>query len=312
MKKIFTNTLIILAISFTMALLGCNDQLDININPQVAKISLYSQLNPAKPVIVSFYKSKNITDTTDFDIIDDAVITLYDGINLLDTLELTTDLQSSQPYWKSNIFPHPGVNYTLKANAENLEEVTADAFIPDYVSRPVIFYKTSELLPISLGGNYKIIELTSTIHLPDFPNNATLYSLNIYIEKGNLELNGGELVIKSYSHASPIIFSPVSVSDFVSFSMDKSIIIRKDYWENNRDIDFRIRYTYNFLNEKPLKVFYEWRTLSEDYYDYHYALSRQNINDPFSEPVTIHNNINNGYGNFSGFNFHKDSLLFLE
>ena len=71
-----------------MALLGCNDQMDININPQVAKISLYSQLNPAKPVIVSFYKSKNITDTTDFDIIDDAVITLYDGINLLDTFEI--------------------------------------------------------------------------------------------------------------------------------------------------------------------------------------------------------------------------------
>ena len=38
---------------------------------QKAKISLYSQLNPRLPITVSFYKSKNITDTSEFEIIED-------------------------------------------------------------------------------------------------------------------------------------------------------------------------------------------------------------------------------------------------
>lgn len=50
-------------------------------------------------------------------------------------------------------------------------------------------------------------------------------------------------------------------------------------------------------------VYVELRSISEEYYKYHSSLARQVIvrQDPFAEPVTIFNNIDGGYGNFSGF-----------
>ena len=51
------------------------------------------------------------------------------------------------------------------------------------------------------------------------------------------------------------------------------------------------------------KVYVELRTITQEYYKYHSSLARQLIvrQDPFAEPVTIYNNIEGGYGNFSGF-----------
>jgi hypothetical protein len=66
--------------------------------------------------------------------------------------------------------------------------------------------------------------------------------------------------------------------------------------------------TFNFVdwvvNDHNLtKVYVELRTISEEYYRYQSTLARQLIvrQDPFAEPVTIFNNIEGGYGNFSGF-----------
>lgn len=51
------------------------------------------------------------------------------------------------------------------------------------------------------------------------------------------------------------------------------------------------------------RVYVELRTISEEYYKYHSTLARQLIvrQDPFAEPISIFNNIEGGYGNFSGF-----------
>ncbi|HEY3385818.1 MAG TPA: DUF4249 family protein, partial [Saprospiraceae bacterium] len=51
------------------------------------------------------------------------------------------------------------------------------------------------------------------------------------------------------------------------------------------------------------KVYVELRTITQEYYKYHSTLARQLIvrQDPFAEPVTIFNNIEGGFGNFSGF-----------
>ena len=66
--------------------------------------------------------------------------------------------------------------------------------------------------------------------------------------------------------------------------------------------------TFNFVDwsvkgKDLTKVYVELRTITKEYYKYHSSLARQLIvrQDPFAEPVTIFNNIEGGYGNFSGF-----------
>lgn len=56
-------------------------------------------------------------------------------------------------------------------------------------------------------------------------------------------------------------------------------------------------------NNDLKRVYVELRSITEEYYRYHSTLARQLIvrQDPFAEPVSIFNNIEGGYGNFSGF-----------
>jgi hypothetical protein len=57
-------------------------------------------------------------------------------------------------------------------------------------------------------------------------------------------------------------------------------------------------------NQGLKRVYAELRTISAEYYKYQSSLARQIIirQDPFAEPISIYNNIQGGYGNFSGFN----------
>lgn len=291
---------------------GCLDPGEIELPAVEKKMSLYSQLTPSQPVSVSLFESQDFQDTSQFDYPEEALIVLSGSNGLRDTLLKVHPAGHSSPSWKSRIYPIPGVEYDIEASVAGFSTIHSQTVIPPYASQPAIFYDPIELKPVSIGGNYKLIDLSATIHLPEFPEDNRYYSIYIYIERAHYEIIEGTPVIKSYSFTTPVIFTPVSVSDFVGYGLDKSVLIRKDYWDENRDIDFRIRYTYHSVNEKPLKIYYEWRTLSPSYYQYHYALSRQQLNDPLSELVTLLNNIENGYGHFSGFNHHKDSLFFAE
>jgi hypothetical protein len=58
------------------------------------------------------------------------------------------------------------------------------------------------------------------------------------------------------------------------------------------------------VDDNDLKrIYVELRSITAEYYKYHSTLARQRMvrQDPFAEPVTIFNNIQGGYGNFSGF-----------
>ncbi len=57
------------------------------------------------------------------------------------------------------------------------------------------------------------------------------------------------------------------------------------------------------------KVFAELRTVSEEYYLFHTSVTRSQGQEdgPFTEPVTIFNNVTNGHGIFAGYNASRDS-----
>ncbi len=79
-------------------------------------------------------------------------------------------------------------------------------------------------------------------------------------------------------------------------------LIHANYWRDNRKTLFLdVVIPFKPENERPHRVFIEWRTLSAEFYNYHLSLSRQGGNLPLSDPDALYNNVENGYGNFSGF-----------
>lgn len=79
-------------------------------------------------------------------------------------------------------------------------------------------------------------------------------------------------------------------------------LIHANYWRDKRKTLFLdVVIPFKPENERPRRIFIEWRTLSTEFYNYHLSLSRQGGNLPLSDPDALYNNVENGYGNFSGF-----------
>jgi len=83
---------------------------------------------------------------------------------------------------------------------------------------------------------------------------------------------------------------------------DFGILISKDDLSPVRPLSF------DFLDwivegDELKEVYVELRTVTEEYYRYHTSLARQRMvrNDPFAEPVPVYNNVDGGFGSFSGF-----------
>lgn len=75
---------------------------------------------------------------------------------------------------------------------------------------------------------------------------------------------------------------------------------------NSNDL---IAYT-NPFDQKKYKAILEMNSLSKNYYNYRRSLEtyRDNEDNPFSEPVLVYTNVNNGYGIFSTYTFARDTI----
>jgi Domain of unknown function (DUF4249) len=66
----------------------------------------------------------------------------------------------------------------------------------------------------------------------------------------------------------------------------------------------------NPFNQKKYKTIVEINSIAKNYYNYRRSLQtyRDNEDNPFSEPVLVYSNINNGYGIFSSFTVGRDTI----
>jgi Domain of unknown function (DUF4249) len=66
----------------------------------------------------------------------------------------------------------------------------------------------------------------------------------------------------------------------------------------------------NPQNQKKYKPIVEINNISKNYYNYRRSIQtyRDNEDNPFSEPVLVYSNVNNGYGIFSSFTIARDTI----
>ncbi len=66
----------------------------------------------------------------------------------------------------------------------------------------------------------------------------------------------------------------------------------------------------NTFNQRKYKSIIEINSISKNYYNYRRSIQtyRDNEDNPFSEPVLVYSNVNNGYGIFSSFTVGRDTI----
>lgn len=290
MKWHVTGNFLILTLSLGLLVSGCETTLELP-NNNLPKLTIISHLSSDgwEKQRVFVYASQSPLDSSQFMTpanLDVEVTELETDYSI--RLEMTTEGNKSYFDFPED-FLKQGFSYSISAYAPGFESVHSTTSIPtpstisnlnvhDVTFEPSIKNEFKSILRYKLGFTIDHFEANRYYHLVFYNRYEGIDTLLLIVDP---ELSDDQPFLHHY---------------------DFGILIDRDDLTPGQPLEF------NFLDwvvaDSELKeVYVELRTITESYYKYHSSLARQLIirQDPFAEPITIFNNIEGGYGNFSGF-----------
>lgn len=201
--------------------------------------------------------------------------------------------------------------YNLTVRADGFPVASASSIAPLPISlEPIQVHKSDyEIVALNDKLSGLRIPLALTIAASAVPENP-YFAFNIRHETAVYERQPNGQKIFDYDYQENSGF----VTDGRTFALLNKIpepvtLIHANFWRDQRKtllLDVVIPFKPD--TEWPRRIFVEWRTLSPEYYHYYLSLSRQGANLPLSDPDALYNNVENGYGNFSGFSRSVQSI----
>jgi hypothetical protein len=185
-------------------------------------------------------------------------------------------------------FLKEGFQYSIKAYAPGFEPVHSTTEIPTPSKITDLQVKDIKIEPSHLNDFKNILHYKVTFNIEHQPANR-YYHLVFYNVYGD--------------NPTRYVVDP-EVSDEIPFirNYDYGILIDRYDIPEGQPLEFNF-IDWSIKNQDLKTVFVELRSITPDYYKYSSTLARQVIvrQDPFAEPIPIFNNIEGGFGNFSGF-----------
>ena len=243
--------------------------------------------------------STDILKFPEFPMVQNATVSVYENGRLSETLSNGNfhDFKGWQTgidcnYGASNLPPLPGNEYRIEVSSEQYgtlsssyvqpQKVVVDSLEvkiigphPTYANNMIIQFNVTFADPP--GENYYQIEIGRQLQtLPD-PN------------RGIVGLDFTDPAYKEANEMFPNIYSPLTFTD-VYFNGEKTSL----EFESTvfQEPDFGFSYYTVYLSN-----------ITKEYYFYLKGINLQGINleDPFAQPVKVENNIQNGFGIFTGY-----------
>lgn len=254
----------------------------------VPQLTIISQLTPDAEQRVYVYATQSPSDTSSFYTPENLIV----GITELDTdsaINLTMGIENNKSYFTiPQGFLKAGYQYSITAFAPGFEIVQATTRIPKPSTISNLAIKDVVIEQSDAHDFKKIIHYKLSFDIDHFESNRYYHLIFYNAYEGKEKL---------------FILEPES-SDEIPFirHYEHGVLIDKNDLEIGAPLTFTFK-DWVVDGNRLLRVYVELRTITEGYYKYHSSLTRQlSISqDPFAEPVTIFNNIEGGYGNFSGF-----------
>ena len=280
-------------ISFLFLLVGCELIVDIDVPFPKAQLTINSFFHADSLWVASLSENQSILDVSPRKRIEHGQIVLYHNEIPIDTLEHIFN----GVYRSDNGKPIPGLEYEIRAMAEGYLSVRGRSHIP---------------LPATIT-NVELIETTTPEGFPETTVRVTFTDdsqatnfYQIFLESeldfidptGEVQTGRNRLGIWSddpiVQNNGDIDYDGIFLKDIV-FNGGEGVISFKTTGSN-------MQYFQNII--------VTLRTLSEDYYNYKITGSlQQNTSDnPFAQPVNVHDNIDDGFGIFAGYSEYNYSV----
>lgn len=304
---------IISAVFLAILLSGatCERPVELEVELPAPELVVISTFSPGLPfaVSVSSTRSALVPSLTDYP--EDAEVSLFRGEEFLEKLRRVTGTSSTAPFFQSTEnYPLAGEIYSLQVSAPGFRPVTAQSVIPRPVSIRDIEAVHTGFSPVADPGeavhHYRI---TVTFDDPGAFHN--FYHLRFQQELLEYVISeAGDTLItgKTLNH---IAFGQAINNNTITAYLEDGVLFEDESF-NGRRVSFSFPMQTRVVQGREMlgHLYVELRTVSDDYYRFYSTVGRQQDNPgpPFSEPVIVFTNVEDGRGIFAGYNAALDSV----
>ncbi len=298
MKKI---VLSLLFLSYIM-LSGCVKILNDELKTKETKLVLNAAITPDSVFTVNVSHTSNIFEDESADnlpFIDSAKVLLFEGDNLLYQLQNTGYGFYSNP----GFYPQTGKQYKVTVSYGTYHDIESVASIPPKV--PIVSLDTSSVFTTDEYGN-NITNFFGEITYNDPPGVANYYQLSC--------------VLYNYYNDSLVYVDPQSPvwptdeNERFFDSQSGSSLLWSDKLTDGKQVTFKFIFLYAYYgynkmatdDKQTYKFEFHLKSITKSYFTYLKSLGvyweTGGSDNPFSEPVVIYSNVDNGYGILGAYN----------
>ncbi len=304
MKKI-----ILAGMLFNLILLsGCVKILNDELKTKETKLVLNAAISTDSVFTVNVSRTFNIFEdesVNNLPFIDSAKVQLYEDNHYLFDLNHT----SYGFYNKPDFFPQLDKEYKVDVSYGSYKPVESKAIIPPKV--PIVAFDTStNQIADAYGGNE--IDFIGEITYNDPPGVSNYYQLScrIYIIHADSSID-------TYQQA----VWPVDENERFFESTSGGNLLWNDKLTEGKEVSFKFVYfsSYEYKSkahrdQEHLRFVFYLKSITQAYFTYLKSLGvyweTGGTENPFSEPVVIYSNVDNGYGILGGYSTDSTSITY--
>jgi len=295
---------------FITGFFSCEEPVDLNIDevfvPQVVVNGSFTTHHPFQIVLT---RSGNILNgTTQF--IEDAKISIAQEGTMLGVLNYQED--ALLPFYTlKGSQPTIATDYHLTIEVPNFTTLTAT----DQIPKPVPLKAIAVDSVLTREGN-PISSVILSTHFKDPSEKTNFYHLRLFQEAISGRTQSSGFVGSRDENLLPLPIEAILENmPNATFDSDQLGILFSDELIDGQSVQLKLSAKINQLEAGMFpEIVGELRTVSENYYQYYTSLARQQESKdrPFTEPVSVFSNIENGLGIFAGFSTYRDSVTITQ
>lgn len=302
----------LLLIALWLSGIQCVREVDINLPEQPVRIVALSHFTPGQPFRVEVSLSQALTDAGDPTIPFNADVAIALEGKFLDKLYRVSG-SGSRIYWESRDLVSPESEYLLSVRIGGLEPVEALSYAPAPVLLDLVQIDTANMRLIDLDDGKVAMRVPLKIFVANLPVEKRYFAFSLAQEVATYPVIDGEIRLDlppdEYTYESTKFLADGRTLALVYDTPEKVVLVNENFWSDNKNylaLDALVPFDLN--DQRPIHLFVEWRTLSEEFYRYHLSVARQGNNLPLNDPDALYNNVVGGYGNFSGYSVDVDTI----
>jgi len=283
----------------TFTYISCEKVIPFEGDVNIPKLVINSIFESDSTFKVHVSSSRSVIDTSSFQNIGDALVTIKDDNgNIIENLN-----HVDNGFYIGQTFPQKNQTYTLQITHSNFANITSSDSLPSPITINSI--DTSTIVDPINGDR---LQITLDFDDPESSQNYYLietYSVNEYLVIKNSDTTEYELdTTKQYMILTDEVFqnggSPWReqglFNDILFNGQNKALELEIPY-DNYSGIESGYEWSYKILG---VRVYLH--NISKSYYYYRTSLElyQSASGNPFAQPVQVYSNIENGFGVFAG------------